>query len=407
MSYARGGLLAYANFAAAKAKGRNIVSSQFSFGQDDLDYIARHYIYLDHDQTFTGSAGLSYAFAQGTKLGGSMIYGSGLRRDDDVNSIPNGAKLSPYAQFNLTASQHLAGPNLDIRFDVINVLDHKYEIRDGTGVGVGAPQYGPSRLLRRRVEGVLRNPPRHGEGDQRSWWRGQAASDSFCALPLRQSCGLPPPRTGEDFLTDPVFPHPLGHALVQRRRQRPVAGGLGGHAQMRLGDRAPVQCPGSLRIDRQRGIEIGERGRSSFRRRWMKARLSRKLGSLGIAWTAALQSPSALSRSLSASIRDQHRPFCALLRRESSRCAGHPQIILRDRRIEGVRPRIEPRHLQPHRVLARQLPIQQVEIGDRPRRIAPRSRNSARISRACVSVGSSVSVVFRSSIASTGRCWSR
>ncbi len=145
MSYARGGLLAYANFAAAKAKGRNIVSSQFIFGQDDLDYIARHYIYLDHDQTFTGSAGLSYAFAQGTKLGGSMIYGSGLRRDDDVNSIPNGAKLSPYAQFNLTASQHLAGPNLDIRFDVINVLDHKYEIRDGTGVGVGAPQYGPRR----------------------------------------------------------------------------------------------------------------------------------------------------------------------------------------------------------------------------------------------------------------------
>ena len=28
---------------------------------------------------------------------------------------------------------------------MINVLDHKYEIRDGTGVGVGAPQYGPRR----------------------------------------------------------------------------------------------------------------------------------------------------------------------------------------------------------------------------------------------------------------------
>ena len=145
VSYARGALLAYANFAAAKAKGRNIVSSQFSFGQDDLDYIARRYIYLDHDQTFTGSAGVSYAFGQGTKLGGSMIYGSGLRRDDDVNGVPNGAKLPPYAQFNLTASQHLAGPNLDIRFDVINALDHRYEIRDGTGVGVGAPQYGPRR----------------------------------------------------------------------------------------------------------------------------------------------------------------------------------------------------------------------------------------------------------------------
>jgi len=147
-SYQRGPLLAYANFAAAKAKGRNIVSSQFSFDPGDLAYIANHYIYLDHDQTFTGSAGISYAVATGMKLGGSMIYGSGLRNDlqlADGSSIPNGGKLSPYAQFNLTASQHLAGPNLDIRFDVINVLDHKYEIRDGTGVGVGAPQFGPRR----------------------------------------------------------------------------------------------------------------------------------------------------------------------------------------------------------------------------------------------------------------------
>ena len=36
-------------------------------------------------------------------------------------------------------------PNLDVRVDVINLADHKYEIRDGTGVGVGAPQYGPRR----------------------------------------------------------------------------------------------------------------------------------------------------------------------------------------------------------------------------------------------------------------------
>jgi outer membrane receptor protein involved in Fe transport len=34
---------------------------------------------------------------------------------------------------------------LTLRFDVINVFDEKYEIRDGTGVGVGAPQFGPRR----------------------------------------------------------------------------------------------------------------------------------------------------------------------------------------------------------------------------------------------------------------------
>ena len=36
---------------------------------------------------------------------------------------------------------------LTARFDVINVLDKRYEIRDGTGVGVGAPQFGPRRGL--------------------------------------------------------------------------------------------------------------------------------------------------------------------------------------------------------------------------------------------------------------------
>ena len=31
------------------------------------------------------------------------------------------------------------------RFDVINLTDEIYEIRDGTGVGMGAPQYGARR----------------------------------------------------------------------------------------------------------------------------------------------------------------------------------------------------------------------------------------------------------------------
>ena len=144
---AHGSLLAYANFAAAKAQGEDIVSSQFSFSIPMTWPIsANHYIYLDHDQTYTGSGGLSYAFRHGfladTKLGGSMIYGSGLRTD---GAVPNGGKLPSYAQFNLTASHRFTGPGLTVRFDVINVGDHVYEIRDGTGIGVGAPQFGPRR----------------------------------------------------------------------------------------------------------------------------------------------------------------------------------------------------------------------------------------------------------------------
>ncbi len=34
---------------------------------------------------------------------------------------------------------------VDARLDVINAFDRAYEIRDGSGVGVGAPQWGPRR----------------------------------------------------------------------------------------------------------------------------------------------------------------------------------------------------------------------------------------------------------------------
>ena len=37
-----------------------------------------------------------------------------------------------------------AGP-LKLKLDVINVGDAQYFIRDGQGIGVGAPQYGPRR----------------------------------------------------------------------------------------------------------------------------------------------------------------------------------------------------------------------------------------------------------------------
>lgn len=32
-----------------------------------------------------------------------------------------------------------------IRFDIINLFDKVFEIRDGSGIGVFAPQYGPRR----------------------------------------------------------------------------------------------------------------------------------------------------------------------------------------------------------------------------------------------------------------------
>ncbi len=80
-----------------------------------------------------------------------MLYGTGLRADltlADGSSVPNGDHLPSYTQINFGVSRefHLTDAGaLTVRLDVINVFDQVYEIRDGTGVGVGAPQYGPRR----------------------------------------------------------------------------------------------------------------------------------------------------------------------------------------------------------------------------------------------------------------------
>ena len=66
----------------------------------------------------------------------------------DGQNIPNGDRLPYYEQVNLGISHDFdrqGVQGLTARFDVINALDKKYEIRDGTGIGVGAPQFGPRR----------------------------------------------------------------------------------------------------------------------------------------------------------------------------------------------------------------------------------------------------------------------
>jgi len=146
VSYNQGPLQTYANLAYGFARGRDIVSSQFNFDPADLAYIRTHYIYLDHAQRYTGSAGASYRLGA-TTLSGDLIYGSGLRRDGDV---PNGRAGAPYTVVNLSAKHgfelSLLG-QIDVRLDLINAFDKIYEIRDGTGVGVGAPQFGARRGL--------------------------------------------------------------------------------------------------------------------------------------------------------------------------------------------------------------------------------------------------------------------
>jgi outer membrane receptor protein involved in Fe transport len=147
-SYVNGGFSAYGNLAAAEQWAKRIETAQSLFSADDLAYSYNHYIHTDHHQLITASAGVAYLLAStNTRFSLDFLAGSGLRR-----SVvhPNDASVPPYQQANIGIQQKFTLPaigKMTARFDVINVWDEKYKLRDGTGLGVFAAQFGPRRAF--------------------------------------------------------------------------------------------------------------------------------------------------------------------------------------------------------------------------------------------------------------------
>jgi len=143
-SYVAGNFSGYGNLAAAQQVAKGIVSAQALFSADDLAYIHDHYIVTDHSQLITASAGLSYRWDR-TRFSVDFLAGSGLRR---TVRHPNDATNPPYQQVNFGVTHRFELPavgKMEARFDVINVLGQDYVLRDGTGVGIFAKQFGPPR----------------------------------------------------------------------------------------------------------------------------------------------------------------------------------------------------------------------------------------------------------------------
>jgi outer membrane receptor protein involved in Fe transport len=168
--YNSGNFQTYANVAVAQQRATDPVSNQYLFGNTpladlggltELQYLQTHMIYTDHNQFVTASAGAVYKFCGriatvaetfgdnglswcGTTLSADVIYGSGLRNGDaNIGTVP------PYTQVNVGIKREFLLPNdplpMTVRFDVVNLFDSIYEIRDGSGIGVFAPQFGPRR----------------------------------------------------------------------------------------------------------------------------------------------------------------------------------------------------------------------------------------------------------------------
>src|SRR5437667_1368364 len=141
-NYNKGGLSSYLNVAYEWARGTNVSSAQFLFDPDEFAYIKKNWVFLDHDQRFTGSAGISYTWND-WQAGIDGLYGNGLRR-----GFANTQKNHTYETLNVSLQRQIKITEktaLKIRFDVVNILDTIYELRDGSGIGVGAPQFGQRR----------------------------------------------------------------------------------------------------------------------------------------------------------------------------------------------------------------------------------------------------------------------
>ena len=149
LKYVNGNFNAYANFAYNITRAIDVESNQYLFDAATYAYLQNNYHYTDDMQRMTGSAGASYRFAD-TTVTADLIYGSGLRSGDLSDGVvPNSLHTTPYAVVNTGVAHDFQWSTdykpVTVRFDVVNLFDQIYELRDGSGIGVFAPQYGARR----------------------------------------------------------------------------------------------------------------------------------------------------------------------------------------------------------------------------------------------------------------------
>ena len=149
LKYYNGDFRAYANLAFNITRAIDVLSNQYLFDQATYEYLLNNWHYTDDMQMWTASAGMSYRW-NGTLFSTSLIYGSGLRAGDLSDGVaPNSLSNPPYAVVNFGVSRDVKwSPEfkpVTLRFDIVNLFDNPYVLRDGSGIGVFAPQYGARR----------------------------------------------------------------------------------------------------------------------------------------------------------------------------------------------------------------------------------------------------------------------
>src|SRR5438045_8481863 len=146
--YRKDNLSAYFNAAVAWARAKGIASGQYNFGQDELDYIDEHWVYMDHDQRLTSLAGVAYTWSNILFLA-DAFFGSGMR-STPVGGTPNSDHLPASVEVNVVVGREIQASwrgKLGVRLSIVNLFDRAYEIRDGTGVDLRATGLRPRRSV--------------------------------------------------------------------------------------------------------------------------------------------------------------------------------------------------------------------------------------------------------------------
>jgi outer membrane receptor protein involved in Fe transport len=138
--YQHDGFSAFGNLSWVETRARDINSQQFQIDPDEFAFIADTDIKLDHEAEFSGSAGVAYQW-KNDRVYADILYSSGLR-----SGFANTGQVAPHHPVNV-GYEHIwrSGPGghpMRFRVDVVNLFDEKYELRDGSGIGVGAAQFG-------------------------------------------------------------------------------------------------------------------------------------------------------------------------------------------------------------------------------------------------------------------------
>jgi outer membrane receptor protein involved in Fe transport len=146
INYYQGGFRAYANMSHEITMVKDVVSNQYVIGDPvELAYLATRYTYSSDAQTVSASAGTSYRW-HNMFASVDGIYGSGLRA-----GFANEQHSPGYTQWNAALGRDFDPwqnqKPLTLRLSVINLFDHSYVLREATGIGEFAPQYGPRRGL--------------------------------------------------------------------------------------------------------------------------------------------------------------------------------------------------------------------------------------------------------------------